>query len=58
MDNVLTPSGITVGFEHVMYTVQEDIGSMQVCGMVTMGTLESDVFVTLASTDGTAKGVL
>ena len=48
--------GITIGFEQTLYTVREDIGSLEVCTAIRNGTLQSSVVVTLTTVDGTAVG--
>ena len=48
-------SEVTIGFEQTMYTVEEGL-VVEVCVLVTDGTLERDAIVTLSSVDDEAVG--
>ena len=44
-----------IGFEQTNYTVEEGMVT-EVCAIVTAGTLDRDITVTLSSSDSTAQG--
>ena len=48
-------SGVTIGFEQTAYTVEEGL-VVEVCVLVTSGTLESDATVILSSVNDEAVG--
>ena len=47
--------GVTIGFEQTTYTVEEGL-VVEVCVLVTSGTLESDATVMLSSINDEAVG--
>ena len=52
-----TPTDITIGFEQTVYSVREDIGSVEVCAVnKSMGLLPSTLVVQVSTEDGSAKG--
>ena len=58
MLNCLTSCGlccveVTIGFEETLYNVMEDVGSLEVCAVLS-GMSEQDIEVTVTSADGTA----
>ena len=48
-------SGVTIGFEQTAYTVEEGL-VVEVCVLVTSGTLQRDATVVLSSIDDEAVG--
>ena len=50
------PSGVTIGFEQTSYTVEEGL-VVEVCVLVTSGTLERNAIVTLSSINDEAVGM-
>ena len=48
---------MTIGFEQTVYTAEEGT-QVEVCVLVTSGTLERDAVVTLSSSDDTASGTV
>ena len=50
--------GFTVRFEQAEYTFMEDAGSVQVCALVTGGTLSEALSLTLYTEDATAHGIV
>ena len=52
---ILLSSGVTIGFEQTSYTVEEGL-VVEVCVLVTSGTLESDATVMLSSINDEAVG--
>ena len=52
---LMSPSGVTIGFEQTTYTVEEGL-VVEVCVLVTSGTLEREATVTLSSINAAAAG--
>lgn len=48
-------AGISIGIERSRYAVSEDDGSIEVCALLTSGSLERRVTLTLSSQDGGAS---
>ena len=51
-------TGVTIGFEIPNYTVPEDGRFVEVCAVVSDGTLERTVSITLETLTGSATGWL
>ena len=52
-----TPTDVTIGFEQTMYSVREDVGSVEVCGVNrNMVLLSSTIVVRVSTADGSAIG--
>ena len=52
-----TPTDFTIGFEQTMYSVQEDVGSVEVCALNrSMVLLTSTLVVLLSTVNGSAIG--
>ena len=47
-------TGITVGFEELIYQVDENGGSIEVCAEIIVGEIDTDVVVNIQTSDGTA----
>ena len=54
---VLSGIAALVKFEQAVWTVTEDVGSVAVCAVLQGDTAGEDVYVTLATHDGTATGI-
>ena len=54
---ILAYSGITVGLQQTSYNTLETGGPLSICAQMFVGDLEKNVSLTLASTDGSAKGM-
>ena len=54
---MLTPTGVVIGFEQMLYTVNEAAGSINVGVVVRNGQLRRSVVVTVSTEDGTAQGM-
>ena len=53
---LISSAEITIGFEQTSYPAMEDQGSVEVCTVVTSGSLQGDVIVTFSTQDGSAEG--
>ena len=52
-----TPTDFTIGFEQTMYSVKEDVGSVEVCAVTrSMGLLTSTLVVLVSTVNGSAVG--
>ena len=51
-------TGVTIGLEMPNYTIPEEGGFVEVCAVVTDGTLERTVNITLETLPGSATGWL
>ena len=51
-------TGVTIGLEEPTYTVNEGDGTIEVCAVLTSGTLDRTVTVTLSTSDGSATGMI
>ena len=49
-------TGVTIDLEDPSYSVNEENGTIEVCAVITSGSLEKSVVVTLATAEGTATG--
>ena len=47
---------MTIGFEEMVYRVDEDGGTVEVCARVLDGSLETSVVTSVESVDGSAEG--
>ena len=50
-------TGVSIGLEHTVYTVSEGVGDVEVCAVVTNGTVERTVGLSVF-TDSSAAGML
>ena len=47
---------MTIDLEDPSYSVNEENGTIEVCAVITSGSLERSVVVTIATAEGTATG--
>ena len=50
--------GVTIGLQEASYTANETGGPVSVCAELFAGSLETNISMTLVSTNGTAKGIM
>ena len=51
-------TGVTIGFEQTVYNVTEGVdASVEICAVLTTGTLEREAVVTFSTSDGTATSI-
>ena len=52
-------TGIVIGMQHVAISVNEDVddGRVSVCAEIAVGVLQTDLTVTLSTTNGTKAGM-
>ena len=49
-------TGVTIDLEDPSYSVNEENGTIEVCAVITSGSLERSVVVTIETAEGTATG--
>ena len=52
---IIDNDNITIGFDREVYSINEDQRSVEVCAVITEGSLQREVVVVLSTQDGSAK---